>query len=242
MDFSKKTLVELREIAKEKGLKGITALRKPELIQRLMEVSEETKREPEVMPERTMERKPVSQRAPMERQTRPVRQDRMERNDRQDRYERRPMRRNENGYGNGGYITVITITMAAIVMSGTITTAITITATITTAIIITAITIIMAIITIAAIIIMAVTVTITAVITIIAIIMATNEKMIPIAIEEMTHTVIEMIEEMIHTVREHIIRMKELITPRDRSSMNVCHSRTIITIIVHRSIMMEAMG
>ena len=128
-------------------------------------------------------------------------------------------------------ITVITITMAAIVMSGTITTAITITATITTAIIITAITIIMAIITIAAIIIMAVTVTITAVITIIAIIMATNEKMIPIAIEE-----------MIHTVREHIIRMKELITPRDRSSMNVCHSRTIITIIVHRSIMMEAMG
>ena len=33
MDFSKKTLVELREIAKEKGLKGITALRKPELIQ-----------------------------------------------------------------------------------------------------------------------------------------------------------------------------------------------------------------
>ena len=100
----------------------------------------------------------------------------------------------------------------------------------------------MAIITIAAIIIMAVTVTITAVITIIAIIVATNEKMIPIAIEEMTHTVIEMIEEMIHTVREHIIRMKELITPRDRSSMNVCHSRTIITIIVHRSIMMEAMG
>ena len=47
MDFSKKTLVELREIAKEKGLKGITALRKPELIQRLMEVSEETKREPD---------------------------------------------------------------------------------------------------------------------------------------------------------------------------------------------------
>ena len=42
MDFSKKTLVELREIAKEKGLKGITALRKPELIQRLTEVSEET--------------------------------------------------------------------------------------------------------------------------------------------------------------------------------------------------------
>ena len=37
MDFSKKTLVELREIAKEKGLKGITALRKPELIQRLTE-------------------------------------------------------------------------------------------------------------------------------------------------------------------------------------------------------------
>ena len=70
MDFSKKTLVELREIAKEKGLKGITALRKPELIQRLMEVSEETKREPEVMPERTMERKPVSQRDVYKRQGR----------------------------------------------------------------------------------------------------------------------------------------------------------------------------
>ena len=153
MDFSKKTLVELREIAKEKGLKGITALRKPELIQRLMEVSEETKREPEVMPERTMERKPVSQRAPMERQTRPVRQTA---------WNGMTVRTDTNVVRcvamkmvtatavtaiiitaaiTTTVITVITITMAAIVMSGTIITATITTAIITTAITITAITI-----------------------------------------------------------------------------------------------------
>ena len=115
-------------------------------------------------------------------------------------------------------------------MSGTLTKAITI--TVTTIIVIT---------TIAAIIIMAVTITTTAVITIIAIIMATNGKMIPIAIEETTHTVIEMIEEMIHMVREHIIHMKEIIIPRDHSSMSVCLRRITIITITHRSIMMEAM-
>lgn len=35
MDLSKKTLIELRELAKENGIKGVTALRKPELIERL---------------------------------------------------------------------------------------------------------------------------------------------------------------------------------------------------------------
>lgn len=35
MDLSKKTLAELREMAKANGIKGVTALRKPELIERL---------------------------------------------------------------------------------------------------------------------------------------------------------------------------------------------------------------
>lgn len=35
MDLSKKTLVELRELAKASGIKGVTALRKPELLERL---------------------------------------------------------------------------------------------------------------------------------------------------------------------------------------------------------------
>lgn len=38
MDYSKLTLVQLREVAKQCGLTGITALRKPELIQRLLEL------------------------------------------------------------------------------------------------------------------------------------------------------------------------------------------------------------
>lgn len=37
MDLSKKTLAELRELAKENGIKGVTALRKPELVARLSE-------------------------------------------------------------------------------------------------------------------------------------------------------------------------------------------------------------
>ncbi len=38
MDFTKKTLAELRAIAKENGIKGITALRKPELAAKLQEI------------------------------------------------------------------------------------------------------------------------------------------------------------------------------------------------------------
>ena len=37
MDLSNKTLAELRAIAREKGLKGVTALRKPELAARIAE-------------------------------------------------------------------------------------------------------------------------------------------------------------------------------------------------------------
>lgn len=45
MDLSKKTLAELRTIAKEKGLKGVTALRKPELAEKIAEVmKQETER------------------------------------------------------------------------------------------------------------------------------------------------------------------------------------------------------
>ena len=41
MDLTTKTLAELRQIAKEKGIKGITALRKPELAQKIAEVMQE---------------------------------------------------------------------------------------------------------------------------------------------------------------------------------------------------------
>ena len=41
MDLTTKTLAELRQIAKEKGLRGITALRKPELAQKIAEVMQE---------------------------------------------------------------------------------------------------------------------------------------------------------------------------------------------------------
>ena len=37
-DFSTKSLVELKDLAKQKGLKGVSALRKPELIKRLQEL------------------------------------------------------------------------------------------------------------------------------------------------------------------------------------------------------------
>lgn len=55
MDLSKKTLVELREIAKEKGLKGVSALRKPELSARLAEVLQ---KEAETAHEAHEEKKP----------------------------------------------------------------------------------------------------------------------------------------------------------------------------------------
>ena len=41
MDLTTKTLAELKAIAKEKGLKGVTALRKPELAQKIAEVMQE---------------------------------------------------------------------------------------------------------------------------------------------------------------------------------------------------------
>ncbi len=41
MDLTKKTLAELREIAKEKGLRGVTALRKPELAAKIAEVMQQ---------------------------------------------------------------------------------------------------------------------------------------------------------------------------------------------------------
>lgn len=70
MDLSKKTLVELRAIAKENGIKGITALRKPALVAKITEVleqdeaEEEKKEEPnqeEKRPVRRNARKPVGQ-------------------------------------------------------------------------------------------------------------------------------------------------------------------------------------
>lgn len=108
MDFSKKTLVELREIAKKKGLKGITALRKQELIQKLTEVSEEAPKKKEKQIEKQtdrkqVERKSISQKSPIERPARQPRAERVERTERPERFERRPMRRSENGYSNGGY-------------------------------------------------------------------------------------------------------------------------------------------
>ena len=46
MDLTTKTLAELRAIAKEKGLKGVTALRKPELAAKIAEVMQaETERQ-----------------------------------------------------------------------------------------------------------------------------------------------------------------------------------------------------
>lgn len=56
MDLTKKTLAELRAIAKERGMKGVTALRKPELAAKIAEVlQQETGSE---KPERAV-RKPV---------------------------------------------------------------------------------------------------------------------------------------------------------------------------------------
>ena len=68
MDLTKKTLVELREIAKEKGIKGITGLRKPELAARIAEVLvTESKKEKE---EKKTVKKPVKK---LEKQKEPAR-------------------------------------------------------------------------------------------------------------------------------------------------------------------------
>ncbi len=118
MDLTNKTLVELREIAKEKGIKGITALRKPQLAMKIAEVMQEESRQQkrgavktapqasernverstERNTERTAERRPARRRTTRtEHGEHPVRQekpmrlektDRTERNERQERTER----------------------------------------------------------------------------------------------------------------------------------------------------------
>ena len=45
MDFSTMTLVELREVARSKGLKSVSAMKKADLISKLQELSEETVRQ-----------------------------------------------------------------------------------------------------------------------------------------------------------------------------------------------------
>lgn len=96
MDLTTKTLAELRQIAKEKGMKGITALRKPQLAAKIAEVLKEEEKQqkkeverPAYQPtDRRMERRQV-RRPP--RQTygdRNERSDRSERNERFDRNER----------------------------------------------------------------------------------------------------------------------------------------------------------
>ena len=44
MDFTTMTLVELREVARSKGLKSVSAMKKADLISKLQELSEETGR------------------------------------------------------------------------------------------------------------------------------------------------------------------------------------------------------
>ena len=57
MDLTNKTLVELRELAKQHGMKGVTALRKPELIERLnKELEHKEKRTPQKKPAGLSER------------------------------------------------------------------------------------------------------------------------------------------------------------------------------------------
>lgn len=93
MDLTTKTLAELRQIAKEKGMKGITALRKPQLAEKIAEVmKEEEKRQKKkadnpvtTSAERRVERRPVRRQPRQghnERTDRPERTERGERNDR----------------------------------------------------------------------------------------------------------------------------------------------------------------
>lgn len=57
MDLTKMTLAELREVAKEKGIKGITGLRKPELAARIVDVMRaEAKKEKEKVKEKEREK------------------------------------------------------------------------------------------------------------------------------------------------------------------------------------------
>lgn len=96
MDLTTKTLAELRAIAKEKGLKGVTALRKQELAMRIAEVMQEEarkerqeKKAEEKTPVRRVSRTEMSdKRRRTERTERPVRQERTERAERPVRQER----------------------------------------------------------------------------------------------------------------------------------------------------------
>ena len=60
-DFSTKSLVELKDLAKQKGLKGVSALRKPELIKRLQELEKPADQapKPESAPARPAEQSAV---------------------------------------------------------------------------------------------------------------------------------------------------------------------------------------
>ena len=68
MDLTKMTLQQLREVAKEKGITGVTGLRKPDLAVKIAEVMQKeakaerkTERKPERKAERKPERKPEPQ-------------------------------------------------------------------------------------------------------------------------------------------------------------------------------------
>ena len=65
-DLAKKSLVELRELAKEHGLKSITALRKPELIERLMAAGIGAEETGAGVPEQKAESVPAVTEAPSE--------------------------------------------------------------------------------------------------------------------------------------------------------------------------------
>lgn len=99
MDLTTKTLVELRQIAKEKGMKGVTALRKPQLAAKIAEVLKEEEKQqkkpaerPAPQPaERRMERRTVRRQprqAYGDRVERPDRSERSERPERSERFER----------------------------------------------------------------------------------------------------------------------------------------------------------
>ncbi len=109
MDLTNKTLAELREIAKEKGMKGVTALRKPQLAMKIAEVMQEeskqqkrgtvkkapqaaeknVERRPERSTGRTAERHPARRTVTKtEHGERPARQDKYMRSEKTDRTER----------------------------------------------------------------------------------------------------------------------------------------------------------
>ena len=94
MDLTKKTLVELREIAKEKGIKGITGLRKPDLAARIAEVlMAESKKEKE---EKKTVKKPEKQREPAREVVRETEREKETPKERETQKEREPQKDREN--------------------------------------------------------------------------------------------------------------------------------------------------